>query len=66
MGTRTIPDTEWDLHKSSIISLYFSKPLDDVRANMAEEHGFDARLALMTLSQLWLRTRSVELSIYGN
>lgn len=41
--TRQIPSSEWDHHKDTIVELYRRKSLKDVRAEMQNLHGFNAR-----------------------
>lgn len=38
-----IPSSEWDRHKDTIVELYRTKTLKVVRAEMRNQHGFDAR-----------------------
>lgn len=38
-----VPPVEWERHKDTIIQLYRKKPLKDVRAEMRNQHGFDAK-----------------------
>lgn len=40
---RRILPSEWEHHKDRIVELYRIKPLKDVRGEMSNQHGFEAR-----------------------
>lgn len=40
---KKVPPSEWERQKDNIVELYRNKPLKDVRAEMHNQHGFEAR-----------------------
>lgn len=42
-AAKKIQSSEWERHKDRIVELYRDKPLKEVRAEMHNQHGFEAR-----------------------